>query len=386
MEELNLSQSFTMGTGGLEHNLRIKKSAGVRQTGQLERRHLNEDLVVIGDKNEPNYVQKLIHDVVEKEVGDKLAMYNEKCIQKGHPERVKTLDKWIESQQYMRGGKKKSITREYIVQLGNKFTGSPFEIQLDSDGNMIDINGKKIKNWDTRKIPAYKDGKVIESSVCKRIKAVYRDYLKEFKKHNKNARIICASIHCDEYAGCHMHINVIWVNKTKTGIGIGLAETSAIKQQYEDEGIKCINDRFKGAQSNWRKDMKMLLKKVAGRHDIFRVNMHNKEKHRGIKAFKAYKDDVCDTREYLEDKEEQLVAKEKAMTDKEKELADKEKALIDKEKELADMNIHELYILKKQHPEIYRQVHTIHANYVSKINKNVNKSIDKGSNMRYNCR
>ena len=158
-----MSQSFRMGTGGLEHNLRITKKQGVRQCGLMERRSLNEDLVLFGNKHEPNYTKKIIHDVVAAEIGEKLAELNEKHIRERHPGRVRSIDEWIASQAYTRNNKKRDIVREYIIQLGNKFDGCPYEIQMDAKGNMLDVHGKKIKPWDTRQTPAYRDGKITES-------------------------------------------------------------------------------------------------------------------------------------------------------------------------------------------------------------------------------
>ena len=185
--ELELSMSFRMGFGCIEHNLRIKKGQGPRQNGIQERRFLNEHLVVdeqLLNEDKEHYVDNLLHEIVKEKIGEQLYKINEKHIRQRHPKKVRTIDDWIRSQQYVRGGNQKKILCEYVVQLGNKYTASPFEMQLDKDGNILDKQGNKIKLWDTRKTPDYKDGIITESKRAKLIKQIYREFVNEFQKAN----------------------------------------------------------------------------------------------------------------------------------------------------------------------------------------------------------
>jgi len=368
MMENNLSMSFRMGSGGIDHNLRICKGRTVRQNGILERRHLNENLYIDNTLDlSHNYTKNLIEKTIKNEIGDRLDKLNEKHIQQNHPGRVCTVEQWIAKQEYTRNGKKKDIVCEYIVQLGNKYTGSPFDIEVDAAGNMIDVNGKVIKAWDTRQRPAYRNGKITESAQCKRLKKVYRRFVERFCDLNPNFRLLNASIHADELGGCHLHLNGIWVSQTKNGIGIGLSKTQAIKQQYEDVLIKCKDTRKDNAQNMWRKDMIALLEDVAKEHGITRRYMNNKEQHRTIDEFKDWKDEYCTA---LEDKEAQLNEKESVLDEKEVMLS-------------TDIAKQEWYILKKKYPDVYAKVHSELLSYRASLKKNknltkkINFSIDR---------
>ena len=378
---LALSQSFTMGQGNIEHNLRITKGAGIRQNGVLERRHLNEDLVLFGNKFEKNYVHDLIHNAVAEKIGDKLAVINEKHIAQKQRKRICSIDDWIEKQSYTRGDKKKKIISEYVVNIGNKYTACPYEIETDSKGNMIDVNGKIISEWDTRHTPAYKNGKIIESKICKKVKKVYRDFVKAFQKENPQAQVLNASVHCDEYGACHLHLSVLWWSKKKNDVGFGLAETTAIRQQYESRGIKCNNTRKDNATNEWRKEMRQLLREIAFLHGIDRLDMGNKEPHRSTYAFQKFKDKYCECKEkeYIL-KEKEFAEKEKQIADKEKNILEKQDELDEKEKELSkDIAKQEWYLLKKKFPDVYK---IIHNEYKKK--KIVNKGLDKENKCLYN--
>lgn len=313
-----LSQSFRMGTGNIEHNLRITKGRGMRQNGVMERRHMNELLTEIDTSD------NLVCKVVEAEIGDRLAALNEHHIATGHPERVRTVKQWIETQQYTRQGKRRPIVHEYVVSLGNKLTACPYEVERDSHGNMLDVSGSVIPEWDTRHTPAYKDGVITESEVCTTAKDVYREFLTMFKRRNPNARVICAVIHADENGSAHMHISVVWINSIKNGVGIGLSKTSAMQQQYDLRGITVGDSKQDNAQNSWRVDMKLLLKKIAYTHGIEKLHMGNKEKYRTIEAYGSYMDARCAA---IDKKEKELLEREKILLKREKMLLKKEKAL-----------------------------------------------------------
>lgn len=381
-KELWLSQSFRMGYGGLEHNLRITKGKSVRQNGLKERRHFNENLIVDGDLNNPDYVHDLIYKAVERRIGEQLYKINEKHIRQRHPKRVRTIDDWIESQCYERQGKQKKIVHEYIVQIGNKFTGCPFVYQVDADGNMIDKQGKIVPEWDTRKNLAYKDNKIVESKRCKLLKKIYREFVNEFKKANPQAEIISASIHADEYGGVHLHLNAIWFAKKKNDVGYGLSYTSAMQQQLDAKGIKYKNTRKENAMTVWKAEMKLLLKKVASNHNVFKLKMNNTEEHEPTEEFKISNDKRC---EVFEEKDKELKAKENELKELESKLKSLQNELEDKEQELSkDIAKQEWYLLKKRYPEWYSEIHSIHLKNKNNNRKNVknkNNSLYKGDSL-----
>lgn len=384
---LKMSQSFCMGTGGIEHNLRIKKGVGVRQNGVLERRFLNEYPVM--DKeliNNSNYVQQIIHNAVEPVVKDGLEKVNQKHISNRQLCRVKTVKQWIESQQYTRNGKLKPIIREIVIQVGNKFTGCPFEYETNKNGNMVDKDGKEIPLWDTRKKLIYKNGKITESAICKKLKKVYKEFLNEFIKANPQFKIISAAIHADEKGGCHMHINYIAFSHTKNGVGFGLSSTMAIKQQLEKQGIKCKNELCNNPTIKWKNMMRKILEDVCLKNGIERLNMNNHEKHKSIYNFCKDSDARCaaieaERNQLAEQIKDTMKAKADILTQqsimdvknvmlnaKESELKEKEDALS------LDIAKQEWYILKKQFPKLYQQVHTLYMQNKNKKQKGIYNS------------
>lgn len=371
-KRLTMSLSFAIGHGNIEHNLRITKGKGVRQNGVKERRFINE--YSCDTSSLPKcYTKDLVYNTIYEEIKLPLAKYNEKQIATGHTERVKTPEQWIESQCYNRNGETRKVVQEVVVQVGDKFTGCPYEVQTNSNGYMLDKNGLIIKGWDTRKVPMYKNNTITESKISKKLKRVYKQFVKEFEKKNPQMKILCWGIHGDEGGGLHLHINYIFFSKTKNGIGIGLSKTSAMKQQYESMGIKCENDRTNNAQNRWRADMRLLLETICNKNSIDRLDKQNKEKHRTTKQFYAFKDKYC---EDMERREKLLNAKRDYIN-----------ACDESLKEALDENNHrmiqmEWYKLKTKYPDVYKD---IHAEY-EKDKKMLHKGLDRKANVLYNSK
>lgn len=386
---LALSQSFSMGQGSLEHNLRIKKGAGIRQNGYKERRHLNENVIVRGDITQKDYEKNLLVEVVRNKIGDRLNALNEKHIQSRHPERVMTVEDWIEKKAYTRKGKKKKLISEYVINLGNRHTACPYLQQTDADGNLLDKHGKIIPLWDTRRGADYKDGKVVESAISKKLKPILRDFVQAFIEANPQAEVLGYSTHCDEGGAVHAHLSVLWwseippnKNGKVNGVGYGIAESQAIKQQYEKRGIHCNNERYDNALNDWRKEMRQLLREVAYTHGIDRLDMGNKEPHRDIKSFGKYKDRYCEELEAehnkLDDEAKKLAGKEEAVQAMQKEIEDKEKVIDDKL--TSNIAKKEWYLLKTKYPELYNKIHEEFL----KEKKNLKNVLDRDTNVCYN--
>ncbi len=353
-----MSQSFVMcGSGtSLEHNLRIKKGGGIRQNGVPERRCLNEHLLMDDTVDKKNYVQNLLEQKVTEVVGDKLATYNEKCIRNRHYNLVRDIKSFIESQQTTRKGKQRSVITEFVIQVGDKYTGCPYDVQTDKQGRTLDRGGRVIPEWDTRRIPGYKDNKVTESKQCKLLKKVYKKYFKEFCKRNPRFVPLSCDIHADENGGVHCHFTGFFVADVKTGLGISLSRTSALAQQYGNNGKGTRTDN---AQNRFRQDMRDLLEEVCKGYGIKRKDMHNKEKHRTQKEYYAFAD-----------------ARSEAFEKREKELDMRESELDAKEAQLSrDIAKQEWYILKKDYPDWYKVVHGV---YLKKKGKEHNAGLVYG--------
>lgn len=419
---VQLSQSFSMGYGSMEHNLRILPGQNLKQNGHTETRFINEDIIADRSIGRENYTQQIIHKTIDKRVGKVLAELNEHHIQSRHPERVRTLDEWIQSKNYTRSGKEIKILHEYVFQIGNRYTGCPYEMETTTDGKPIDIDGNVVKFYDTRKKAKPKNNVYVESKRCKVIKRIYRDFTKKFIKANPRFEVTCAVIHGDEDGGCHLHINGIWFSDTDIDTKIGLGYSTALAQQYaEEEGIKTKNTRKVNALTVWHDDMLAILEGVAAKHGIGKKDMHNTKKHKSIKKFKEEKTEECEMfaeweRELnewesaLQDADDKLTNKDKELSEKDKELSKKNKELEKKQKELnhkqkeldaeqkrlqdehkrlqelamqladkdkalsMDIAKQEWYLLKTKYQKYYKE---IHDEYI-KTRKNVNKSIDRG--------
>lgn len=340
-----MSMSFVMGRGSVEHNLRKTKGNGVRQNGVLERRFLNEygvtDGTNIKEITDTTNVDTdaIIKHVVADAIEQSLSETNARNIANGHPERVKTVEQWIDAQCYVRGGNRKQITSEYVIQVGNKFSGIPYEPARNADGNMLTNRGVVIPEWDTRHVPAYDDYRVKESAISKQLKIVYKEFVEEFQKRNQNATVVCYAIHGDERGGVHCHLTVLWKNRCNKGVGVAIAcPTAAMRQQYEAQGIKCGNTKQNNAMTRWRKDMRALLEETCNKHGIERLDMHNTEPHRSVAEFGKFKD------KYVEQKELEFKAKETELQEKELELS-------------SDIAKQEWYILKTKHKGLYNIIH-----------------------------
>lgn len=373
---IQLSQSFSIGKGNLEHNLRITKGGGIRQNGDKDRREWNEHIIVRGDITQKNYEKNLLREVVKSKIGENLKKCNEKQVQSGHPERVLTIDDWIQKKSYTRSGKQKKLICEYVINLGNRHTGCPYEQKMDKDKNLLSKSGKIIPLWDTRLSADYADKNNIKESMISRmyIKPILRDFVKEFEKANPNAEILGYSIHCDEGGAVHAHLSVLWWSTCKNGVGYGIAQSQAIRQQYEANGYQCNNERKDNPLTVWRKDMRALLYEVSYLHGVKRLDMGNKEPHRDKYTFGQYKDKYCEEMEMKMNKIEE-----------EKRIVEEEAKRID---EIIAENVtkREWYLLKTQFPDVYEQIHKkiTEENKKRNILKNNNKNVlDKETKVCY---
>lgn len=251
--------SFAHGNGDLDHNAR-RKNGNERTCGMRERRVWNDTLIELN-----------ANDVLEREYGAALRAYNEKQIVGRHPERCKTMDDWVSGQR--RGGRPYT---EYVVQIGNRLTGCPYEFVTDKNGNMIATDDTVILPWQTRKTPAplIRDGRLHVSAEYGRLKALYKDVFNKWNKWNPDMIIVGAYIHADEKGGVHMHIDCICKSKAKNGIGLGIGVTGCLKQMLDKEGIKYGTTRKDNAQKIWTKLMRERLTELANQHGYNIVNGH----------------------------------------------------------------------------------------------------------------
>lgn len=349
MQMVEMTTSFRRGNGNVEHNLRITKEGEPRKNGDKRRRKWNQIIYY-------KPVEEVLHEIAE----DALMKYNLHQIEVGHKERIKSFDDWKASVEYTRKGKTKSVYNEVIIQAGNKFDGCPYVIKRDEKGNPVDKNGKVIPRWNTSAefVPVYdKNGRLQKTKRYERLCDFYRDAAQEFLKANPNFHPVFIGIHADEDGGVHLHCGGVWKCKTKNGIGVGIGRTSALKQQLEEIGVVCKNQRKNNAQKIWTEMMReRLIPQIALRHGIKRVD--GKSAGRQWKSKKQY------TRE-----QQQLVEE---LKQKQEEVYNQYETVINAElKQQKNWLTREREILKELHPDVMEEIRAENIRRMTEERKNI---------------
>lgn len=384
-----LSQSFGMGDGDIAHNFRYRRGKNMRQNGVVERRFLNE--YVVCDKEllakcqsnkRIDYAREKIKEILAPVMTERISEYNERQMRGRHSNRlIKNLDEWLDKKEIVRGGKVRKLFSEYIFTVGDKFTACPYEYETKR-GFPVDKDGEIIFPWMTNRNTVYKNGKITEAEICKKAKRIYRNLIKEFEKHNPCARIIAAAIHCDEGGACHLHMDVLWISKSNDILGIGLGETSGMRQQFLERGINPPNTRKKNAMTMWEAETRDLFQRVCLENGIDREYMDNNEKHKATPLFQKYNDKRAqDFYDALKACEENVKAREAELDSREKDLRQREAELKEKidfldkyvsgiDKKEAELDfvlrncspkkyLYNHYSRLKENPEMYETIHGI---------------------------
>lgn len=287
-----MSEAFSMGDcTTLNHNLRIAKGRGYRQNGAIERRSFNEYIDIDNElyqqclKNKKmDYETEIIKKTLLPMVIDEMNAYNERQIRGRHSNRIKTFDDWLSAKAKQCGGK---VTSEYIAQIGDHITSAPFVCERDEDGKPLDKDGNIISSWHTNKKLIYKDGKVVMDN--KHLADTLKEFYQRFKKANPNFLPLGCFLHGDE-SSWHIHVTGIWLSHCKTEFKVGLGETSGLKEQYANRGIKVKDSQMENGMTMWNQEMRLLLEEVCKENGIERLDMENKEKHRTKKQYLKFAD------------------------------------------------------------------------------------------------
>lgn len=289
------TMSYVQGKGNLNHNERkIDGSTKARNCGDMSRRDWN------------NVIESYdLHKKYDEVFGEVIAQYNEEQIRKGHAERCKSVDGYIDAlvkASAGKGGKKRPLPyNEVVVQFGNHLDGCPYVYKKSKNGKMMDENGKEIEPWETDKYPAKvldENGKPIMSEEGKRLKELLADYYEMWKKENPRLVILGAYIHMDEKAGPHLHIDYIPVAKSKKGMALKVAKAAALEEQLTEQGIDFRNkygkiDRQHNAVKTWTERMRKIGEELAKKYDIEVVPTKGAQRKKlSIKEYGEMKDDM----------------------------------------------------------------------------------------------
>lgn len=250
---MQVSLSWRSGKGDLGHNFR--ESTKLDKDGKplpLKRRHIDPE------RSDWNVIlcRKDLRDIYKDEMTDALAEYNKLQMEKGHPERCKYLDGYIQG---LFDGAAKS-----------KKHAKPF--------NEI------IVTYGTRKnVPVYRldaDGNKVLTEEGKQAKMALEAYYKDFIRRNPNLRVFAATIHMDEEGAPHLHLDyVAFSREGKRGLKVKVSKSAAIAEQLAHQGIVIEKKtRFNNPTKIWTANERKAAAVVAEPYGLNVVDQHSEKR------------------------------------------------------------------------------------------------------------
>ena len=250
---MQVSLSWRSGKGDLGHNYR--ESTKLDKDGKplpLKRKHIDPE------RSDWNVVlcRKDMREIYKDEMTDALAEYNKLQMEKGHPERCKYLDGYIQG---LFDGAAKS-----------KKHAKPF--------NEI------IVTYGTRKsVPVYRldaDGNKVLTEEGKQAKMALEAYYKDFVKRNPNLRVFAATIHMDEEGAPHLHLDyVAFSREGKRGLKVKVSKCAAIAEQLAHQGIVIEKKtRFNNPTKIWTANERKAAAVVAEPYGLNVVDQHSEKR------------------------------------------------------------------------------------------------------------
>ena len=250
---MDVSLSFRAGKGDLGHNFR--ESTKLDKNGNplpLKRKHIDPERTSWNE----NLCRIEMYQIYREEMTDALLEYNATQMDKGHPERCKNLDGYIQG---LFDGAAKS-----------KKHAKPF--------NEI------VVTYGTRKdIPIYRldaDGNKVLTEEGKQAKQALEAYYKDFVKRNPNLRVFAAVIHMDEEGAPHLHLDYIAFSREgKRGLKVKVSKSAAIAEQLAHQGIVVDKKtRFNNPTKIWTANERKAATMVAEPYGLHVVDQHSEKR------------------------------------------------------------------------------------------------------------
>ena len=250
---MDVSLSFRAGKGDLGHNFR--ESTKLDKDGKplpLIRKHIDPERTPWNE----NLCRIEMYQVYKEEMTDAIMEYNICQIEKGHPERCKNLDDYIQGL-FDGAAKSKKHARPYneiIVTYGTRKDVPIY--RLDADGNkVLTEEGKQAK-------------KALEA------------YYKDFVKRNPNLRVFAATIHMDEEGAPHLHLDyVAFSREGKRGLKVKVSKSAAIAEQLAHQGIVITKKtRFDNPTKIWTANERKAAAEVAEPYGLHVVDQHSEKR------------------------------------------------------------------------------------------------------------
>lgn len=249
----NVSLSWRAGKGDLGHNFR--ESTKLDKDGKplpLKRKHIDSERTSWNEV----LCRKDMGEIYKDEMTDAIMEYNKVQMEKGHPERCKYLDGYIQG---LFDGAAKS-----------KKHAKPF--------NEI------IVTYGTRKnVPVYRldaDGNKVLTEEGKQAKLALEAYYKDFVKRNPNLRVFAATIHMDEEGAPHLHLDYIAFSREgKRGLKVKVSKSAAIAEQLAHQGIVMEKkSRFNNPTKIWTANERKAAAEVAEPYGFHVVDQHSEKR------------------------------------------------------------------------------------------------------------
>ena len=250
---MQVSLSWRAGKGDLGHNFRESSRLGTDGNPlPLRRKHIDPERA---DWNEV-LCRKDMHEMYKDEMTDSLVEYNKLQMEKGHPERCKYLDDYIQG---LIDGAAKS-----------KKHAKPFN--------------EVIVTYGTRKdVPVYRldgDGNKVLTEEGKQAKMALEAYYNDFVERNPNLRVFAAVIHMDEEGAPHMHLDYIpFSREGKRGLRVKVSKSAAIAEQLAHQGIVIEKKtRFNNPTKVWTANERKAAAEVAEPYGFNVVDQHSEKR------------------------------------------------------------------------------------------------------------
>jgi hypothetical protein len=250
---MQVSLSWRSGKGDLGHNYR--ESTKLDKDGKplpLKRKHIDPE------RSDWNVVlcRKDMREIYKDEMTDALAEYNKLQMEKGHPERCKYLDGYIQGL-FDGAAKSKKHAKPYneiIVTYGAR---------KDVPIYRLDANGNKVLTEE-----------------AKQAKMALESYYKDFVKRNPNMRVFAAVIHMDEEGAPHLHLDYIAFSREgKRGLKVKVSKSAAIAEQLAHQGIVIEKKtRFNNPTKVWTANERKAAAVVAEPYGLNVVDQHSEKR------------------------------------------------------------------------------------------------------------
>ena len=243
--------SIRKKTGRIDHNFRITKRKDVDGNYvPMRRQHIDPEMSqynIVLEQADPDPFL-CVERVYRDNMTNALNIYNEEQIKSKHPERVRTVQSYMEDIQasHIKDPKRNPpLFQERVIKIGNKNTMPSY---------IYDENGNKILS-----LEAKKSIKILTA------------YFEIFKKQNPNMKNCYFVIHVDESGSVHAHHGYVsFATKYKKGLQVRNSMSAALREQYEKQGSRWQGKtgQYNNPLTRWTAEQRQIIKELCAEQGI----------------------------------------------------------------------------------------------------------------------